>query len=187
MFLGGAGVVFQVNVDVVVATIGGGDFGNGAIHFTRLKAFGRNANYAAFGRWFGLRAFADVNTMCPSVHAIDDQVMPVVDLIGRPARHHKPGDGLGIRIGGIMDRVIRRTVGNVLARHFPVHGLDDVAALAQASQRVLQTLLQSLLTGPQFLGQAQPLQLLQAARTQALPEGVAAGCGDKARFIRIAD
>src|SRR5690606_37722228 len=77
--------------------------------------------------------------------------------------------------------------GDVLPGHFAVHGLDDVAALAHAAERILQPPFQPPLAGAEFLGQAQPPQLLQPARAQALLQGVAVGRGDETRLVHVAD
>ena len=70
---------------------------------------------------------------------------------------------------------------------FAVHGLDDVAALAHAAERILQPHFQPPLAGAKFLGQAEPLQLLQPAHAQALLEGVAVSRGDETSIVHVTD
>jgi len=85
-----------------------------------------------------------------------------------------------------MDDVIGRTAGDVSVPHFAVQGLDDIAALAHAPQRILQPLFQSPPTGAKFFGEAKACQFLQSTHPQCLLESVAVDSGNDTVLVHFA-
>ena len=95
-----------------------------------------------------------------AVHAVDDQIAPVVQLVGQPLRSHSADDGSAV-VGRLEHRQFAR-----LAAHGPLQGADDVAALAQGTQCLLGIGIDSPGARLHLVGQAQALQVLQTADQQ---------------------
>ena len=95
-----------------------------------------------------------------AVHAVDDQIAPIAQLFGQPLGGHAADDRAAI--------VARLEHGQLarLAAHGPLHGTDDVAALAQGAQGLLGIGMNSPGAGLHLIGQAHSLQVLQAANQQ---------------------
>ena len=103
-----------------------------------------------------------------AVHAVDDQIAPVVQFVGQPLRGHAAEDG-----SAIVPRLEHRQFAR-LAAHGPLHGADDVAALAQGAQGLFRIVVDGPRAGLGLVGQAQALQTLQPAdqqQTLALQSG----------------
>ena len=92
-----------------------------------------------------------------AVHAVDDQIAPVAQLVGQPLGSHATDDG-----SAIVPRLEHRQLAR-LAAHGPLHGADDVATLAQGTQGLLGVGMDGPGARPQLVGQAKALQALQAA------------------------
>ena len=113
-------VVLEVEVDGVAPVVGGGDLGDGSVHSPRLDVLWPHAHDAAVRCRLGRLAPADVDVMGPPIHPVDDQVMPVLEFVGQPARHHAPDDGVRSWVSGVEDRVITGAAGDGLPGHFAV-------------------------------------------------------------------
>ncbi len=95
-----------------------------------------------------------------AIGAVDDQIAAVVQLVGQPLRGHAAEDGSAI-VARLEHRQLAR-----LAAHGPLHGADDVAALAQGAQGLLRIRINGPGAGLRLVGQAHTLQALQAADQQ---------------------
>src|SRR3546814_17516974 len=67
-----------------------------------------------------------------AVHAVDDQIAPVAQLVGQPLRGHAADDGSAV-VARLEHRQLAR-----LAAHGPLYGADDVATLAQRAQSLFR-------------------------------------------------
>jgi hypothetical protein len=178
--------VTKVNVEIIMPIVGGRDFGDGTIDLPGLRTLRVDAHDAAFRRGFGRLALADLDVMASTVHRVDDEVMAVVDLVGKTARYDATDDGPRLRASRIVDDVVERGPRYAFSGHLAMHGLDDVAALAHPAQRVLHPLGEPPPSRRDFLGKAKMLQLLQAAGAQTLLEGVLVAGPDEAVPVHIA-
>ena len=70
------------------------------------------------------------DVMDPAVRSVDEHIVAVVQLVMESAVDNAPGDRHRVRISGIMDGVLCAARIEAGRAHPPVHGLDDVAALA---------------------------------------------------------
>src|SRR3546814_15489248 len=64
-----------------------------------------------------------------AVHAVDDQIAPVAQLVGQSLRGHSAEDGSAV-VARLEHRQFAR-----LAAHRPLHGADDVAPFAPETGR----------------------------------------------------
>ena len=80
-----------------------------------------------------------------------------MQLVGQPLRGHTAEDG-----SAIVPRLEHGQLAR-LAAHGPLHGADDVAALAQRAQCLFRIGMDGPGAGLRLVGQAQALQVLQAA------------------------
>ena len=168
-----ARIVTEMDIDAVPAFVRCSDFGHGAIDGARAGWPWLDRDDRAGRHRLRLGALADLDIMRPAVDPIDDQVVPIVELVGQASRQHSPDEPTGPRFSGIIDHVIRRRTRQAFARQFPMDGFDDVAALAHAPEHGLQILRELPLTRTHLLGQAKTAQLLQPASTQRLLERIA--------------
>lgn len=153
---GGERIMLEVHIDAVTAAVCGSDVGDCTVDLPGLGIPRRDTHDAAVGRRFRQLAFADVYPMAFAVNAVDDEVMPIVDFVGEPARDEAADDRWGGLFTSIVDKVIGGTASEPLASQLAVHGLDDVAAFAGAAQRGFQLIIQAPADRVDLLGQAQP-------------------------------
>lgn len=99
-----------------------------------------------------------------AVHAVDDQITPVVQFVGQPLRCHAAKDAAATSIV-ILARLEHRQLAR-LAAHGPLHRSDNVATLAQGAQGLLGIGMDGPGAGLRLVGQAQALQALQATDQQ---------------------
>ena len=98
---GYARVMSEVDVDGVTTAIGCRDIRDGAIDRPRLGPLRRDGDDGALRRRLGRIRPSDVDVTGPTVNAVDDQVVPVVEPVREPARHdaadqppaHRPPPG----------------------------------------------------------------------------------------------
>nr|WP_246693400.1 hypothetical protein [Mesorhizobium sp. M8A.F.Ca.ET.142.01.1.1] len=74
-----------------------------------------------------------------------------------------------------------------MARQLTMHGLDDVAALADTAQRRFELIIETPGVSADFLRQTHALELAQAALVQRLAKGVATVRRDKPFIIAHAE
>lgn len=92
-----------------------------------------------------------------AVHAVDDQIAAVVQLVGQPLGGHAADEGTAV-VGRLEYRQLAR-----LAAHGALHGADDVATLARGTQGLLSVGMDGPGAGLHLVGEAEPLQALQPA------------------------
>lgn len=95
-----------------------------------------------------------------AVHPVDDQIAPVAQFVGQPLCGDAAEDGSAV-VARLEYRQLAR-----LAAHGPLHGADDVAALAQGAQGLFGVGMDGPGARLHFVGQAQALQALQPADQQ---------------------
>jgi hypothetical protein len=108
------------------------------------------------------------------VQPVEDRVLPGADLVGQTAGHHPP-DNTGRGGARIVHHGLARIGRAPTVGQRPVQGLDDVATLADAGQRLLEPWIQTPAAGPRLLGQPQPLEVAQASGQQRLARRIADG------------
>src|SRR3546814_4584773 len=126
----------------------------------RSDRFRLERDHRPFRDGLGRVAAADIGIVGPAVDTIDDQVVAVVKLVGQAACHQAPDDAPGVRVGGVVDGVVRRRAGDPLLHHLAVQGIDDVAGRAYAAQHLLEIINKPPPPGRDFLRQPQPAHLL---------------------------
>ena len=104
-----------------------------------------------------LVAGVQCDVMGLAVHAFDDQITAVVQLVGQPLASHAADDG-----SAIVAQLEHRQLA-LLTAHRPLHRSDNVATLAQGAQGLLRIGMDGPGAGLRLVGQAQTLQALQAA------------------------
>ena len=131
--------------------------------------------------------------MDPAVDAIDHDVNPVRHFVGgEPFADHAADGGL-IALRTVMDDVEVHAPLDSPLREGPVHGLDDVAALAQRAQGFLGVGRQRPAAGLELFGQAHPFEFLEPPQQAiALCVAEALGLGTQAHvdlllFSRLFD
>lgn len=75
----------------------------------------------------------------PSVRTVDDEVQPAGQFVARQPLAHHPADGRWLCIQAPMDHIALGIAREALSGHRPVHGLDDIAALAGHHKRLKST------------------------------------------------
>lgn len=88
-------ILFQVEIDTVVALMMGSDIGHGAIDIAYLDRRGRQADDAAGSD--SLRVLADISIVAASIDTVDDEIAPVTILVGKAGRDHPADDRLVLR------------------------------------------------------------------------------------------
>jgi hypothetical protein len=104
----------------------------------------------------------------PAIDPIDDEVMAVVELVGKSVPHNALAAA-----GRVEDGEVGRPPHHAFQGQLAVHGLDDVTAFARAAEHRLEVGGKLPAPGSGLLGQTQATQLLQPAGSERLVEGVA--------------
>jgi hypothetical protein len=134
--LRGSRVMAEVKFDGIAPLICRCDFEDRAIDGARCDRAGRDSDDCTFRRRLRGVTASDADPMGTTVDAVDDEIVLILDLIGKAARNDPANETRwNILVGGIIDRILGGTARAPFPRHLAVQGLDDVTALTQPAQR----------------------------------------------------
>jgi len=125
-----------MRIDRVASAIGGSDLSDDSIDRPHTAAARRNPHDGQIGYRLDALARPDLGKVGAPVDPVDNQIMPVVELVGEAAHDHAPDDRCGAFGSEIEDDPIGGGALQLPRGQLALHGADDVAALADAAERV---------------------------------------------------
>ena len=111
-----------------------GDFRDGPVRTARFSRLAFDGDDRARFIVSRIGQFAHFRIVGAPVSSVDDQIVAVVQFVGKPARHNTSDDPR-VRLGRIEDRMIGAGAVHARRAHLAMHRPDNVALRAHVAQR----------------------------------------------------
>ncbi len=146
---------------------------NDAIGWACAVAARAHGHNGSFSRGIIDVGLADSDIVRTPINTIDDEVIPILQFVGQTTGDNPSDNRRLFRLSGSMDRIICGCPFHARPNQLAMDRLDDVAALAHCTQCRLYPFIQPPKPRADILSQAKPVQFLESAGPNALPESIA--------------